>query len=199
MAKTRDDADIATAVFTWDVAPGRQEDFENWAQGIHRAAAKFPGHLGATWLRAEGARGRYYTVVRFAQERQLKDWLNSTERAEWIERLDEIAHEQRYHTTGMETWFSVPGEALPPPARWKMVVVTFCAVYPLSVLFQWLVTPATDSMPLLIRAFFFPLVVVPLLTYVLMPGLSRTFRRWLYPAHRAHPPAEPADFDVDPR
>ncbi|MET7438369.1 hypothetical protein ACFYQQ_38220 [Streptomyces sp. NPDC005496] len=28
----------------------------------------------------------------------------------------------------------------------------------------------------------FPLVLLPLLTYVIMPGLSRLFRLWLYPS-----------------
>jgi antibiotic biosynthesis monooxygenase (ABM) superfamily enzyme len=32
------------------------------------------------------------------------------------------------------------------------------------------------------RGAVFPLILVPLLTYVIMPGLSRLPRRWLYPS-----------------
>ena len=181
----------ATAVFTWDVEPGRGSDFEQWAHGIHSAAAKHPGHLGATWLRAEGIRHRYYTVVNFSDEERLNAWLESSERAKWIDRLPGIAKAHRHHTTGLETWFSLPGESVPAPARWKMVIATFSAVYPLSLLFQALVAPATKSWPLLLRALVFPLVMVPLLTYAVMPNLSRALRRWLYPARRSHPPARP--------
>jgi antibiotic biosynthesis monooxygenase (ABM) superfamily enzyme len=181
----------ATAVFTWDVKAGRGSDFERWAHGINSAAARHPGHLGATWLRAEGIRHRYYTVVNFSDEDRLAAWLESPERAEWIERVDGIAEEHRHHTTGLETWFSLPGESVPPPAHWKMVIATFSAVYPLSLLFQGVVAPLTQDWPLLLRALAFPLVMVPLLTYAVMPALSRALRRWLYPARRSHPPARP--------
>ncbi len=93
----------------------------------------------------------------------------------------------------METWFSLPGDAVPPPARPKMVAVTLVAVYPLSLIFQLVIAPGTHSWPLFLRAAVFPLVVVPTLTYVLMPSLSKVMRSWLYPVRRAHPPARETD------
>ncbi len=157
------------------------------------AASSFPGHLGATWLRAEGSRHRYYTILNFADEERLDDWMTSEERERWIRRLDGIAREHRHHTTGLETWFSMPGDAVPAPGRPKMVLVTLCAVYPLSLVFQWLVVPWTQQFPILVRSAVFPLIVVPVLTYALMPGLSRVLRGWLYPVHRTHPPARRTD------
>jgi antibiotic biosynthesis monooxygenase (ABM) superfamily enzyme len=183
----------ATVVFTWDVTPGREAEFETWAHGVNDTAAGFPGHRGATWLRAEGSRHRYYTVLNFIDEEHLDTWLSSDERDEWLERLGGIAKEHRHHTTGLETWFSLPGDAVPPPARTKMVLVTLLAVYPLSLFFQGLIAPWTQSWPLPLRAVLFPLVVVPTLTYAFMPGLSRAFRGWLYPAHRTHRPARRTD------
>ncbi|WP_187239325.1 hypothetical protein [Actinomadura sp. HBU206391] len=102
-----------------------------------------------------------------------------------------MAKEYRHHTTGLETWFSLPGESVPAPARWKMVIATFSAIYPLSLLFQGVIAPATQNWPLALRALVFPLVMVPLLTYAVMPNVSRLLRRWLYPARRSHPPARP--------
>jgi antibiotic biosynthesis monooxygenase (ABM) superfamily enzyme len=179
----------ATVVFTWDVTPGREAEFESWAHGVNETATTFPGHLGVTWLRAEGSRQRYYTILNFVDEDRLNAWMNSQERDEWRRRLDGTAKEHRHHTTGMETWFSLPGNAVPAPARPKMVLVTLLAVYPLSLLFQGLIAPLTRAWPLALRSLVFPIVVVPALTYALMPGLSRAFRGWLYPAHRTHPPA----------
>lgn len=183
------EAHPATVVFTWDVTPGREAEFEAWAHQINEAATEFPGHRGATWLRAEGSRHRYYTVLGFADEDRMTTWMESDERDEWLKRLDGIASEHRHHTTGLETWFSLPGDAVPPPSRLKMVAVTLVAVYPLSLLFQGLIAPWTQGWPLLLRAAMFPIVVVPTLTYALMPGLSRLMRAWLYPAHRRHRPA----------
>jgi antibiotic biosynthesis monooxygenase (ABM) superfamily enzyme len=187
------DVQPATVVFTWDVTPGREAEFETWAHGVNDAATDFPGHRGATWLRAEGSRHRYYTVLNFVDEDHLKTWMDSGERRDWLRRLDGIAKQYRHHTTGLETWFSLPGDAVPAPARGKMVAVTLLAVYPLSLLFQGLIAPRTQTWPLLLRGAAFPLVVVPTLTYLLMPLLSRLTRRWLYPARRTHRPAQRTD------
>lgn len=117
-AAADEDARPATRVSTWDVTPGREAAFETWAHDLHQAAAGFPGHLGATWLRAEGTRHRYYTVLNFIDEDRMRAWLRSPEREERLRRLDGIAKEHRQqNTTGLETWFGLPGEAVPPPAR----------------------------------------------------------------------------------
>jgi hypothetical protein len=189
----RDVQSVTTVMFTWDVIPGREAEFEAWAHGINDTATDFPGHLGATWLRAEGSRHRYYTVVNFLDEDRLNTWMNSDERDAWVRRLDGVAEEHRHRTTGLETWFSLPGDAVPAPARPKMVLATLLAVYPLSLVFQGLVAPWTQGLSLPLRSALFPLVVVPTLTYLLMPGLSRLLRRWLYPAHRSHRPAQRTD------
>ncbi|MFH9011100.1 hypothetical protein ACH4C6_06950 [Streptomyces sp. NPDC017943] len=42
-------------------------------------------------------------------------------------------------------------------------------------------TPSTAGWPLPLRAVVFPLVLLPVLTYLVMPGLSRVLRQWLYP------------------
>ncbi|MFG2015238.1 antibiotic biosynthesis monooxygenase [Actinomadura geliboluensis] len=180
-----------TLVVTWDVRPGRERDFEEWAEGLHRVASGHPGHRGATWLRAEGARHRYYTVVNFADQDSLDRWLRSPERADWIDRVRGIADEHHLDTTGLETWFSLPGESVPAPSKAKMIVVTFCAVYPLSLLLNAFATPLTKSWPVPLQALTFPVIVIPLLTVVIMPALSRLLRRWLYPAGRIHRPARP--------
>lgn len=169
-----------TVVFSWDVRPGREADFEEWAHGITAAATRRPGHLGATWLRPPDQSQRYHTILRFSDADRLGAWLDSAEREQWIRKLDGVAREHRDRTSGMETWFSLPGQLGASPPKTRMVAVTLLAVYPLSLLFQWLVAPLTQTWPLPLRAFAFPLIMVPLLTYVVMPGMSRLFRRWLY-------------------
>jgi uncharacterized protein len=170
-----------TVVFSWDVAKGREAEFEKWAHGVTGAAARFPGHLGATWLRPEGKDRRYHTVLRFSDGARLSAWLASPERASWIDRLGDLAAEERTQTTGMETWFSLPDRSVPAPPRWKMALVTFAAVYALSLILQVTAVPAAQDRPLPLRACVFPILLVPLLTYVIMPALSRLLRRWLYP------------------
>lgn len=189
MAET--DAEAVTLVVTWDVKPGRERDFEEWSEGLHRVATGHPGHRGATWLRAEGSRQRYYTVVHFSDRDSMDRWLRSPDRKEWLDRLHGIAEEYRQDTTGLETWFNLPGESVPAPSKAKMIAVTFCAVYPLSLLLNAFATPLTEAWPVPLQALTFPVIVIPLLTVLIMPALSRLLRRWLYPVGRIHRPARP--------
>jgi uncharacterized protein len=43
------------------------------------------------------------------------------------------------------------------------------------------VLPRVEEWPLLVRAAVTPIVLLSLMTYVVMPHLSRLFRGWLYP------------------
>ncbi|MEU6099342.1 antibiotic biosynthesis monooxygenase [Streptomyces flaveolus] len=178
-----------TVVYTWEVTPGRETEFEQWAHGLERGAAGFPGHLGVTWLKPEGDSHRYHAVVRFADTRSLDHWMTSPERAAWQVRVKEYgrpAHPM-LTTTGLETWFDVPGSPARPPARWKMSLVTIVAVYPFALLYDGLFAEYFRTWPLAPRTMVFPLVLAPLLTYAVMPLLSRLLRQWLYEDGRERP------------
>jgi uncharacterized protein len=62
-----------------------------------------------------------------------------------------------------------------------MWLVSLIAVYPLVVLFQWALAPRMSRLPLLFRSAMFPLVLLTLMTYVVMPLVTRFLRRWLRP------------------
>ncbi|WNM36610.1 antibiotic biosynthesis monooxygenase [Streptomyces sp. Li-HN-5-11] len=174
-----------TTVLTWQVRPGHEEEFEEWTRRVTRVAQRFPGSEGVVWLRPEEGGHRYHAVLRFSDPHSLTAWLTSEERAEWHGRIEDIATEvssERQSTSGLETWFSLPGTAVQSPPRWKMVLTTFLGAYPFTLLIQWLVTPRTTAWPLPLRAAVFPVVLLPVLTYLVMPRLSRLLRLWLYPS-----------------
>ncbi|MFF3332414.1 antibiotic biosynthesis monooxygenase [Streptomyces sp. NPDC002888] len=173
-----------TTVLTWQVRPGHEHEFEEWTHQVTRCALRFPGNQGVAWLRPEDGGHRYHAVIRFSDPHRLTAWLESDERAEWHARIEGVASEvssDRQSTSGMETWFSLPGTSVQSPPKWKMVLTTFLGAYPFTLLIQWLVTPHTASWPLPLRAAVFPLVLLPTLTFVVMPLLSRMLRLWLYP------------------
>ncbi|MGD1225739.1 antibiotic biosynthesis monooxygenase [Streptomyces krungchingensis] len=174
-----------TVVFTWEAKPGMEAEFERWAHGIETEAAAFVGHQGVTWLRPEEEDGplRYHAVVRFAGTADLDRWMASPQRAAWQDRVRPYARSVRpkLTTTGLETWFDVPGLPVRPPARWKMSLMTIVAVYPFALLYDGLVAEYFRGWPLPLRTLVFPIVLAPLLTYAVMPFLSRALRRWLYP------------------
>jgi uncharacterized protein len=181
-----------TVLYSRRVKPGREADFEAWARGIVAAARQFPGHLGASVLDAPGSR-EYHILFSFADRRSLRAWLDSEERRRWLARGGELLEADRglQQLTGLETWFKLPGANVPtmkPPPRWKMWLVSIVAVYPLVLVFQALLVPRMAGLPLPLRALLFPLVLLTLMTFVVMPVVTRVLRRWLGPRQDAEPP-----------
>ena len=174
-----------TAVASRRVKQGREQEFEEWVSGILDAANRFPGYLGSEVLRpSEPEDNEYKIIFRFDHASNLHAWENSEERQRWLSRSRPLLYqEEKVHVlTGLETWFTLaskPGEPAPP--RYKMAIITWLAVFPLvAVIFslfgQWL-----NMLPTLLRTLVFTVVMVTLMTYVIMPRMTRLFSFWLYP------------------
>jgi antibiotic biosynthesis monooxygenase (ABM) superfamily enzyme len=54
-------------------------------------------------------------------------------------------------------------------------------VYPLVLAFQAVAVPRMTGLPLPLRALMFPLVLLTLMTFVVMPTVTRVLHRWLGP------------------
>jgi uncharacterized protein len=180
-----------TVLYSRRVKPGREADFQAWAHGMVAASRQFPGHLGASVLDAPGSR-EYHILFTFADRNSLRAWLDSQERRRWLALVGELIEADRglQQLTGLETWFKLPGANVPtmkPPPRWKMWLVSLVAVYPLVLAFQVLVVPRMAGLPLPLRALMFPLVLLTLMTFVVMPVVTRLLRRWLGPRQDQQP------------
>jgi len=164
------------------VAPGREQEFEDWARGVLAAASRSSGFLGGGLLRP-GLSGReWHLVYRFATPQALAAWENSAERRRWLARLPELAETTGKHrVTGLETWFELPGRTAPAPPRWKMALVTWLGVVPLAVFFGLVVTPLIAGFPTPVRVLILPSIFVPTMTWLIMPRMTRLFSGWLYP------------------
>lgn len=175
-----------TAVFSWTVNSGKQEEFKSLMHDLHKVARTFPGHMGVTTLESPEHKENFQIVLRFDNAKHLDSWLNSSIRKEMVKPLEEIAHtDKSAKASGLETWFEIPDHIVTPPPRWKMVIATFIAIYPLSLLFGMLLTPHIEKLATWVRALFLPVLAPIILTYALMPFLTRhVLRRWLYNSPR---------------
>ncbi|MFI1735499.1 antibiotic biosynthesis monooxygenase [Streptomyces acidicola] len=172
-----------TLVYSWEVEPGREAEFEELTHEIADVAAGFCGHEGIVWLRPHRGQRLYHGVLRFSSQDRLDAWLRLPERRAWLEHMRAVGHQVSHvqrQPTGMETWFSLPQRPVDAPPRWKMTLMTMLGAYPISLAINWLITPHTAALPVPLKALLFPLLIAPLLTYLIMPGVSRLFRRWLY-------------------
>jgi antibiotic biosynthesis monooxygenase (ABM) superfamily enzyme len=174
-----------TAVASRRVKPGREREFEDWVSGILGVANKYPGYLGSEVLRPSDPKDNEYKIIfRFDHASNLHAWENSEERQRWLRQSRPLLYEEaKIHVlTGLETWFTLPSKVgEPAPPRYKMAIVTWLAVFPVvAVIFslfgQWL-----NLLPTLLRTLVFSAVMVTLMTYVIMPRMTRLFSFWLYP------------------
>ncbi|WP_087066988.1 antibiotic biosynthesis monooxygenase [Cyanobium sp. NIES-981] len=173
-----------TAVITHRVRAGREEGYEAWIKGISAAARGFDGHLGVHILRPQRGGGSPYVIVlQFDTCAHLTAWLRSEERRSWIERVSPLISEQEsiQVLTGLEAWFQLPGEpARPAPRRWKQALLVWLGVSTLALLVSPHVNVWLAAWPWVLRVVLNAGITVALLTYAVMPFLTRRLQGWLY-------------------
>ena len=186
--------DPITTVIAQRVRPGRENDYEAWISGIIRESSALTGHMGTHVIRPQpGVRPEYVVIFRFDTDDHFRAWMTSEARRRWIERAEPLvaSDPQVRHISGLEAWFSLPGEVLPPPSRHKMALVTWVAVYTLIRLLSQVLAPLLHPLPAWLALLITSGLTVLLLTYGVMHRLTRLLKRWLYP--RAAPAAAADD------
>jgi antibiotic biosynthesis monooxygenase (ABM) superfamily enzyme len=178
----------ATATITQRIEPACEQAYEALLVGIHEAAKAFGGFLRREVIKSHAGSYLEYThVIHFDNETNLRRWEHSPERHEWLSRMATMAiHSTPLQMiTGLETWFTLsPGKPIVPPPRYKMAIVTWLAIFPLITLISYATGPFFGHLPIVVRTLVVTAAVVPLMTYVVMPRMTRLFGRWLYPAER---------------
>jgi uncharacterized protein len=177
--------DPVTTTVTRRVKPGHEASYENFLRGIIAAASDFEGHLGVEVFRppAAGA-GEYRIVYRFDTAEHLRAWLDSDAHAAWLQRAEPhvLGPVRAEFVTGLESWFTVPStRPLAPPPPYKMALVTWLTIFPLITGVVIAIGPLVAGVPLVARLGVTTAITVPLMTWVVMPRVTRLLYRWLYP------------------
>jgi uncharacterized protein len=149
------------------------------------AAKSFQGFRDAVVLKPSHPIDREYRVIlHFDHCQDLRRWEQSKIRCRWLQQLDQYSVEPPtvQTLTGLETWFTLPiqGTILPPP-RYKMLLLTWLAVFPVGTLLNLLISNLFPGIPMTARSFLFTLILGWLMTYLIMPRLTVLFAKWLYP------------------
>ena len=183
--REQDDPPV-TVLVTRRPKPGREKDFEDYVAGITQAAMRQPGHLGTNVFRPAKEKDRSYRILfKFDRRSNLERWENSPERADWHAIADQVSEAREVQTvTGLEAWFDMPDcpVNLHPPKH-KMAVVIWMGVYFLVTTLTLLVGPFIADWPFMLRTFVITAMVVGLLTYFVMPFLTKLLKGWLF-AHK---------------
>ncbi|QFU88296.1 antibiotic biosynthesis monooxygenase [Amycolatopsis sp. YIM 10] len=183
--KTDDGPADVTLLTARTVEPGYEPHFRAWFGRVSSAASAFPGHLGDGLFQPPAPAGPWVLIHRFRDHDSAQDWTTSPERAALFDDCE--GHHQtevaRRELSGMESWFSDPQDpATVAPPRWKMTLAAFGAVLPISLLGNGLLGPALAALPLPARVLVLALLFSTLMTYLMMPAVTRVLRRWLFPS-----------------
>jgi len=173
-----------TVVVRRRVKAGAEADFEAAMHEFIRFALASPGNLGIHVLRPDPGGSREYTIVdRFADQPAREVFKSALEYSDWMRCLRTFTEEDPHieELGGLAGWFTLPGKpnALPPP-RHKMALVTFVGVYPLTSLLPPLFAFQLPTWHSLLVNVIVTGLIVALLTWVVMPFLTRLFSGWLF-------------------
>jgi antibiotic biosynthesis monooxygenase (ABM) superfamily enzyme len=178
-------ADVAvTKIIDRVPRPGHEAALEQAIREVVQAAMRFPGHLGVNVTRpAPPQQPGFRIVYKFDTLEHLRAWETSPTQQALVEAADRHTSGEpvRSVLTGLETWFTLPGESEPPPTRVKMSVVSWLGIFPSVLLLGALINTLMPAAPNWFKVALNTGLVVPLMTYVVMPRLTRLFKSWLYP------------------
>ena len=180
----QDDAP-ATVDILQRVKPGCEAAFEVVLADLIEAAVGFEGHLGVNVFRpTDQVNPEYRIMFKFDRISHLKQWETSAIRQKLLKRASRLTVDSSQVSifTGLETWFTLPQQpGMPPPPRYKMMVISGITIYVLISLINLLILPLINPFPLFLRTFVVTLLMVIIMTYIAMPRMTKLFAGWLYP------------------
>ncbi len=185
-------SEAVTVIIRRRVKLGCEAQYEAWLQALQADARQLRGYLGVTTQRPAPAGPReYVSAVRFDALENLQAFERSDLRqrhlaqlGDWVE--GDAAWEQ---LTGLELWFAAPpGTVVPQPSRPRMALVMVVMVFTLVLVIGSAVNAVFAQLPFEtpypLRLLLTIVVEVVLMTWWLMPLVTRRLARWIYPQQR---------------
>ncbi len=175
-----DTATTVTAVASFRIDPNGTAQFREWYRRVHDVLDRFDGFIRSELVEpVPGTQDDTAIIFSFTSRDALDRWLDSGERRRVLAEIEPILESERTVNVvgGFAGWFS--GTESTTPERWKQAVLVLLALYPtamvLGVIREELYPDLTDPLAVLVGN----IVGVAILSWVLMPALTRRFDGWL--------------------
>lgn len=178
-------AEPVTVVVMRRVKAGHEADYEAWLARLLEQVTTLTGYLGTTVHRPPtGAPRDYTSVFRFAALEHLQAFEQSELRRRALDDVGAFVEADATwrQLTGLEFWFTAPpGTVVPQPSRTRMALLMIVVVYVLVLSIGQLVSAVLGSVPAPLRLLVTIVIEVALMTWVIMPQLTRRLASWIYP------------------
>jgi antibiotic biosynthesis monooxygenase (ABM) superfamily enzyme len=176
-----------TVVVTRKVKRSREADYEDWLRRLLEEAKSMKGYLGATIQKPAPESTEYTSVFRFDTVDNLRKFEESELRSRYlrevVDYVDADAIWKKF--TGLEFWFSPPkGAIIPQPSRFSMALVMIAVIFGLVLSIGQVVGMVAAEVPSYIRLFVTISIEIFLMTYVLMPRITKLLAKWIYPSSK---------------
>ena len=192
-----------TVVVTRIAKRDKIREFEEWMDGIIHEAMRFEGHMGVDVIRPSDLSNPEYVIIfRFNTFENLARWEKSKARREWLAKSKEVTEGEPVieKQTGLEIWFTPPRSrsgggsikgnkassltsstttAPIAPPRYKMAIVITAVIFILVSILLPQIRQLTTGLHIHLSTFIGVTIMVLLMTYVIMPSVTRLLEPWL--------------------
>lgn len=185
-------AEPVTVLIRRRAKAGRELEYEAWLQRLQAEARSFPGYLGVTTQRpAPSGPREYVSAVRFDSLASLQAFEASELRARYLRDVVPLVEADAVweQLTGLEFWFSAPaGTVVPQPSRPRMALVMIAVVFTLVLVIGTAVNAVFAALPFKtpypLRLLVTIAIEVVLMTWWVMPWITRRLAPWIYPRQK---------------
>jgi antibiotic biosynthesis monooxygenase (ABM) superfamily enzyme len=176
-----------TVVVRRRVKAGSETAYEDWLKRLTGAATALPGYLGAEFHRPARPGQDFLSVFRFDSPDNLRDFESSELRRRFLYEVTPLVEADAVweRMTGLEFWFDPPmGTVVAQPSPHRMALVLVAVVFVLVLAINLAAGDLMASWPLPVRLLVTVVLQVCLMTYVIMPRLTRALAPWIYPTRK---------------
>jgi len=163
------------------IKPGCEQEFQTaLREFIANSLAQTGVHGAAMLVPPPGSPSTEYGIIRsFASSAERDAFYASPLYLEWKKRVASLSEgePEMRELHGLEAFFRT-NDAYPPP-RWKMAIATYLGVLPVVMLLALTLGRLIGSWNFILNNIVFNAFVVALLTWVVMPLITRALHGWL--------------------
>ena len=192
----RADVRRTVEVITSRIAPNRRDEYARLRDEMDSIASKAPGFVSLETFPPSDGSNIWVTNITFTTPEDLDLWMASPQRATMLAKFTPLAEDDvRTLPTGFGQWFSVNATAMVQTPAWKQAMTVLAVLFPMVSIVNITIGDAVGGgwtiegqsiykglgLPFPMVVFIGNTIGTILLTWVLMPIVTRLLAWWLDP------------------